>query len=199
MTSGIITQLPRSHGVPLREFPPAQRLNGLPSYARAGLAFPRWKQNFIRSNRDLYARHHKWLDSWIPKIRAFPPSLQKLEWNCKGEPRDIWRHLIQFRASGVRVKRPTSAPSLISCTTTQVPILGWEKRYLTPRECGRLQSLKELKHLPTAATPAYSALGNAVNADLVEKIAEQLLGRSRGWRGTAMRDVAGGGHAQAKA
>lgn len=164
-----------SHGVPLRDLEPDERWGALPSYARTGRAFPRWKQNFIRSNRDLYLKNKKWLDGWIPKIRAFPSSLQKLEWNCKGEQRDIWKYLIQFRASGVRIKRPTSAPSLISMTTTQVPIVGWQRRYLTPRECGRLQSLKELVHLPTAAGPAYAALGNAVNADLVEKVAEQLL------------------------
>ena len=109
------------------------------------------------------------------KIRQFPSSLQKFEWNCKGEERDIWKFVIQFRASGVRTKRPTTAPSLVAMTTTQVPIIAWEKRYMTPRECCRLQSMHELECLPSSESKTYKALGNAVNVRLVEMIAESLL------------------------
>ena len=119
--------------------------------------------------------HRKIIDKWLPKILAFPPSFQKFEWNCKGAKRDLWKLVIQFRASGVRVKRPTTAPSLVAMTTTQVPIIAWEKRYMMPIECARLQSMHELKNLPEAAGPAFEALGNAVNVDLVELIARALL------------------------
>src|SRR4029077_6636269 len=109
------------------------------------------------------------------RILEFPACLQKLEWNCKGEKRNVWNYVIQFRASGVRIKRPSTAPSLIAMTTTQVPIIGWEKRYMLPRECARLQSMNGLKHLPTSATSAFKAMGNAVNAELVKRIAQALL------------------------
>jgi len=83
--------------------------------------------------------------------------------------------VIQFRASGVRVKRPTTAPSLIAMTTTQVPIIAWEKRYMTVRECARLQSMDSLKHFPDVPTRAFKALGNGINSKVMELIAFALL------------------------
>ena len=148
----------------------------LPSHARGdGEVFPRWKKLFIQQNREFYAEHKKKIDRWLPKILGFPSSLQKLEWNCQGEPRDIWQYVIQFRASGVRVKRATTAPSLVAMTSSQVPIIAWEKRYMTPRECARLQSMDSLEKLPTG-TAAIEAFGNAVNVTVVEAILRRLLG-----------------------
>ncbi len=169
------------HGKKLTEKYFPDPFNGLPSYARVEEeSFPTWKKSFIRSNRAFYQKHKKLLKDWLPKILAFPPSLQKFEWNCQGAKRNVWDLVIQFRASGVRVKRPSTSPSLVAMTTTQVPIIGWEKRYMTPKECAKLQSLEELKQLPATDTAAFKALGNAVNARMVEIIAEPLVGRIEG-------------------
>ncbi|MCK5615490.1 DNA cytosine methyltransferase, partial [Candidatus Pacearchaeota archaeon] len=126
-----------------------------------------------------YKQHKKIIDPWLPKIQDFPPSLQKFEWNCKGEERNVWKYIIQFRASGVRIKRPTTTPSLVAMTSTQVPIIGWQKRYMTTRECSRLQSMGNLKFIPASKTKAYKALGNAVNADIVRIVAKSLLGGNK--------------------
>ena len=173
-------RLQGSHGKSLAGLSKEEILAALPSHGRtAQEEFPTWKIQFIRQNRELYARHRGWIDKWMPKILRFPPSLQKLEWNCKGEERDIWKYVLQFRASGVRVKRPQTTPSLIAMTITQVPIIGWEKRYMTAWECARLQSLDELSKLPASDSAAYKALGNAVNARLVEKVAANLVGTAK--------------------
>jgi DNA (cytosine-5)-methyltransferase 1 len=122
-----------------------------------------------------YANNKEWIDLWMNSIFKFPSSLQKLEWNVKGGKRDLWEYVLQFRASGVRVKRRTTAPSLIAMTDTQVPIIAWQKRYMTPDECARLQSLDGLKALPTSSSKAFHALGNAVNSTVVERVARALL------------------------
>lgn len=153
----------------------------LPSHARRPQRkFPMWKIGFIRKNRQFYRRHKSWIDKWKPRIMSFPSSFQKLEWNCQGEPRTLKQYVVQIRASGVRVKRATTAPSLVAMTATQVPIIAWEDRYMTPEECKRLQSMDDLMHLPKSPAKAYEALGGAINVEVAKRVAEALIRPSVG-------------------
>jgi DNA (cytosine-5)-methyltransferase 1 len=160
-----------------------EQYDKLPSHARReeDLEFPRWKQTYIRQNREFYDENRSWIDPWMREWKPWelPSSFQKFEWNAQGGDRNIDKYVLQIRASGVRVKRPHTAPSLIAMTQTQVPILGSKlsggaRRYMTVEECAMLQSLGGIE-LPESDIAAYRALGNAVNAKVVRAIADPLL------------------------
>lgn len=164
------------------ECPIGEQVKRVPSHAnRVGdFQFPQWKRTFIRQNREFYKANRSWIDPWLAEWNPqdYYSSFQKMEWNAQGEVRDIDNFVLQVRASGLRIKRPTTSPSLIAFTQTQVPILGanlaGERRYMTPVECAELQCLGDIQ-LPASDLDAYKALGNAVNARVVKAIAERLL------------------------
>lgn len=164
-----------SYGVPLKNLEKDEQFELLPNYARVPQnTFPEWKQDFIRKNREFYQRNKNAIQPIVDKIKRLNvPSWQKFEWNCQDGKRNIWKYLIQFRASGIRVKKTDFAPSLV-CTPTQVPIIGWEKRYISKREGARLHSIRGIK-LPNSDNICFRALGNAVNVRIVHLIAKSLI------------------------
>jgi DNA (cytosine-5)-methyltransferase 1 len=145
----------------------------LPSYAREkARRFPAWKVAFIKQNREWFREIGPYIGSrWLETLREFPPSLRKLEWNCQGEDRNLWKHVLQFRPSGLRVKRYTASPALVAMTTSQVPILGPKRRFITRTEGLRLQGFKDSHQLPRRRAEAFRALGNAVHVEVVRAIA----------------------------
>jgi DNA (cytosine-5)-methyltransferase 1 len=149
----------------------------LPSYARVEEeVFPDWKIDFIRQNREWFQEHRRYFSKkWIERLRSFPPSLRKLEWNCQGEERNLWKHVLQFRPSGLRVKRYSTSPSLVAMTSTQIPILGPKRRFLTRVEGLRLQGFSDQHEIPNSREKTFKALGNAVHVGVVEAIAKRLL------------------------
>ncbi|XPV68807.1 MAG: DNA cytosine methyltransferase [Halarcobacter sp.] len=150
----------------------------LPHYIDRKMKKPvKWISTSLASSREIYNSSPNTFNPFIKELKASPQSWQKLQWQSDRSlsKKNLWEHLIQFRASGIRIIRANSAPSLISMTTTQIPILGLEKRYLNSKEAACLQGLHNLKELPRARSTAFKALGNAVNSTVIQMIAENTI------------------------
>lgn len=137
---------------------------------------PKWKADFCRKNRELYASNKEFIDKWLDKwnnLQDFTPTHRKFEWQAGTSISSIWDGFIQFRPSGIRVKRPDSFPALVAMV--QIPIIGKFKRRLTPREAARLQSFPDTFIPNENDHQAYKQFGNAVNVNCVRFLAEQLF------------------------
>lgn len=137
---------------------------------------PEWKAEFCRKNRKLYENNKDFIDAWAEKwndLNGFTPTERKFEWQAGESIKSIWDGFIQYRPSGIRVKRPDSFPALVAIV--QIPIIGKYKRRLTPREAARLQSFPDEFMPNTNEHQAFKQFGNAVNVNCVKFLAEQLF------------------------
>ena len=120
----------------------------------------------------------------------FPTSRRKFEWQArKAQPlrkdRDLYKLVLQFRPSGIRVKSPTYLPALVAITQTSV--IGSRMRRITPREGARLQGMDAARFVAAIEksgvgdAAAYKQLGNAVNVGMVRLAAQALFHGRAPW------------------
>lgn len=164
-------------GKSLKGLSKAEQRNYLPSHSfntdKDG-NYPSWKKRYVQQSRNFYTQYETELKEVVNKISQLSvASWHKLEWNAGDGERQIKNYIIQFRASGIRLKKTETSPSLV-CTNTQIPIIGWENRYITKNEGARLQSIENIQ-LPENHGTCFKALGNAVNVEIIYRIAEKLI------------------------
>lgn len=130
---------------------------------------PKWLQNIVLKNHELWTMNKEFLSVWLPKAKKnknFFGAKAKLEWQVGDiENPNIWEHIMQIRPSGLRVKPGTYFPALVAITQTS--IVGKRKRFLTPRECARLQSFPDTFQYDDKKPQAYKQFGNSINVGLV--------------------------------
>lgn len=162
-----------------------EKVIGFPIWAeyftkKSSSDMPVWKIEFIRKNNELYNNNEEFINEWLKKynnLKDFTPTQRKMEWQAGESINSLWDGLIQFRPSGVRVKKPTCFPALVAMV--QIPIVGKYKRKLTVREAARLQSFPE-DFIPNCNDQqAYKQFGNAVNVDVIRTAAEKLFNETQ--------------------
>lgn len=138
--------------------------------------FPDWKRNIVLKNRKLYDDNKNFINQWLQKnnyLKDFTPTQRKFEWQAGKSINTVWEGIIQFRPSGIRVKKPDTFQALVAMV--QIPIVGRLKRRLTPREVARLQSFPDSFIINKNDMQAYKQFGNAVNVICVEYLAKRLF------------------------
>lgn len=140
-----------------------------------------WKQKFAMKNRQFYLKHKSFIDQWIERYHVLnlPLLYKKFEWHC-GDDTNFKNTIIQFRQSGIRVKRLNYFPTLVAINNTPIIFDNVSNQYrrITPREAANLQSFNDDFILENNQT-IYKQLGNAVNVLIIEKLANKLFALSK--------------------
>lgn len=141
-------------------------------------SYPQWKKEYATKNHAYYLKHKKFIDGWLKraeKVEMYQNTRRHLEWQTyRGENESMWNHIMQFRQSGLRVKRATYFPALVAIVQTS--ILAMRKRYVVPRECARMQSFPDTFKMNPDDHIAYKQFGNSVNVEVVKLFARYLFG-----------------------
>lgn len=140
--------------------------------------FPVWKKDYVTKNKPLIEKYMTQFTEWYKTYSILLKKREiygKLEWQTGPikENDSIFNHFIQIRQSGIRVKKGHYFPTLVAIA--QIPIYGKEKRYITPRECARLQSFPETFKLSPDDKKSYKQLGNSVNVNNVYTVISSTL------------------------
>jgi len=140
--------------------------------------FAVWRKDYILKNKPLLLKYKTQFDKWYETYSTLLKKREiygKLEWQTGliKENDSIFNHFIQIRQSGLRIKKSQYFPTLVAIS--QIPIYGKEKRYITPRECARLQSFPETFKLSPDDKKSYKQLGNSVNVDNVYTVISSTL------------------------
>lgn len=137
-----------------------------------------WRREYITKNKPIYQKYKAHWDAWREQHAALLSKKEiygKLEWQAgvKKENDSIFNYFIQMRQSGIRVKKTDYFPTLVAIV--QTPIYAKEKRFITPRECARLQSFPDDFIMCENDHTAYKQFGNAVNVDVVHFVINNVL------------------------
>ena len=135
--------------------------------------YAKWRKEYITANKPLINKYKTIWDNWYKKHKDILQKREiygKLEWQAGPikENDSIFNYFIQIRQSGIRVRRAHHFPTLVAIS--QIPIYGKEKRYITPRECARLQSFPDNFTIDELDKNSYKQFGNAVNVNNVHTV-----------------------------
>jgi DNA (cytosine-5)-methyltransferase 1 len=171
--------------ITFRKHSPQKNLPSFPLWADAWPPYssleairgdPKWKTEILRKNLDFYSANSSLIDAWLnrhKKFASFPPSRRKFEWQAQAA-KSLRDTVIQFRPSGIRVKRPTYLPALVAISQTS--ILGREMRRITTREAMRLQGFPEwFSFSDQQPNKTFKQLGNAVNVSVIYNVMRALV------------------------
>ena len=137
---------------------------------RIASTVPSWKKRFIEENAAFYMRNRKWIKPWLERsdLKRFPPSLRKFEWQA-GAIRHIDKCLVQFRPSGVRVKRPNYTPAMVAIG--QAPVLPKRRRSISVDEARALQGFPlSFSFEDQKKSQSFKQIGNAVHPGVVQVV-----------------------------
>lgn len=139
-------------------------------------SMPDWKIDFLKKNSAFYVENRTSIDTWRkrnPEIKDLNNSYRKFEWQAQ-DLNSIWNGVIQFRPSGVRVKKADYLPALVAMNQTS--IIGSKKRTITVREAARLQAFPEsFSFMDQSPGQSFKQLGNAVSVGTVKFVLTSML------------------------